>query len=160
LPTRKYGFSLPSPFGTGKVDSHQVQREPNSLVRTPSECTTRSKKDHLKQRVETRLNLPKKRSCLFVHGLITRSRLWFIMRGFFRLAADVIGTDHPVLAEELRRARPHWRHTHATHALARGAELTTVRDNVRHASIATTSIYLQSDEAKRSRQMDEAFPAP
>jgi integrase len=35
------------------------------------------------------------------------------------------------------------RHTHATHALARGAELTTVRDNLRHASIATTSIYLQ-----------------
>jgi site-specific recombinase XerD len=92
---------------------------------------------------------------------ITRSRLWFVMRGFFRLTADVIGTDHPVLAEKLRRASPHWtRHTHATHALARGAELTTVRDNLRHASIATTSIYLQSDEVKRSRQMDEAFAAP
>jgi site-specific recombinase XerD len=92
---------------------------------------------------------------------ITRSRLWFVMRGFFRLAADVIGTDHPVLAEKLRRASPHWtRHTHATHALARGAELTAVRDNLRHASIATTSIYLQSDEVKRSRQMDEAFAAP
>ena len=92
---------------------------------------------------------------------ITRSRLWFVMRRFFRLAADVIGTDHPVLAEKLRRASPHWtRHTHATHALARGAELTTVRDNLRHASIATTSIYLQSDEIKRSRQMDQAFAAP
>jgi site-specific recombinase XerD len=91
---------------------------------------------------------------------ITRSRLWFVMRGFFRLAADVIGTDHSVLAEKLRRASPHWtRHTHATHALARGAELTTVRDNLRHASIATTSIYLQSDEVKRARQMDEAFAA-
>lgn len=84
-----------------------------------------------------------------------------MMRGFFRLTADVIGTDHPVLAEKSRRARPHWtRHTHAPHALARGAELTTVRDNLRHASIATTSIYLQSDEVKRSRQMDEAFAAP
>ncbi|CAB3774640.1 site-specific integrase [Paraburkholderia humisilvae] len=92
---------------------------------------------------------------------ITRSRLWFVMRRFFRLAADVIGTDHPVLAEKLRRASPHWtRHTHATHALARGAELTTVRDNLRHASIATTSIYLQSDEVKRSRQMDDAFAMP
>ena len=28
------------------------------------------------------------------------------------------------------------------------------------AYIATTSIYLLSDEAKRSRQMDEAFAAP
>jgi site-specific recombinase XerD len=49
------------------------------------------------------------------------------------------------------------RHTHATHALARGAELTTVRDNLRHASIATTSIYLQGDEVKRARQLDAAF---
>ncbi|MEM5372608.1 phage integrase family protein [Paraburkholderia azotifigens] len=92
---------------------------------------------------------------------ITRSRLWYVLRRFFHLAADVICADHPVLAEKLRRASPHWtRHTHATHALARGAELTAVRDNLRHASIATTSIYLQGDEIKRYRQMDEAFAAP
>ncbi len=52
------------------------------------------------------------------------------------------------------------RHTHATHALARGAELTTVRDNLRHASVSTTSIYLHSDEVKRARQMDAAFGVP
>jgi hypothetical protein len=32
-----------------------------------------------------------------------------------------------------------------------------VRDNLRHASIATTSIYLQGDEVKRARQLDAAF---
>jgi integrase len=69
-------------------------------------------------------------------------------------------SDHPPAAEKLRRASPHWmRPTHASHALARGAELTTVRDNLRHASIATTSIYLQSDEVKRARQMNQAFAA-
>ncbi|SOZ17461.1 hypothetical protein CBM2598_U10107 [Cupriavidus taiwanensis] len=52
------------------------------------------------------------------------------------------------------------RHTHATHALARGAELTTVRDNLRHASISTTSIYLHGDEVKRARQIGAAFSAP
>jgi len=58
----------------------------------------------------------------------------------------------------LRRASPHWmRHTHATHALGRGAELTVVRDNLRHASISTTSIYLHADEAKRARQLTGAF---
>ncbi|MBN3753280.1 site-specific integrase [Paraburkholderia sp. Tr-20389] len=68
---------------------------------------------------------------------------------------------HPVLAEKLRRASPHWtRDTHATHALTRGAELTAVRDNLRLVLIATTSIYLQSDEIKRYRQMDEAFAEP
>lgn len=45
------------------------------------------------------------------------------------------------------------RHTHATHALALGAELIAVRDNLRHASVATTSIYLHTDEVKRARQM-------
>jgi site-specific recombinase XerD len=91
---------------------------------------------------------------------ITGTRLWNVMRRFFARAADVIATDHPAAAEKLRHASPHWmRHTHATHALARGAELTTVRDNLRHASIATTSIYLQSDEIKRARQMNQAFAA-
>ena len=49
------------------------------------------------------------------------------------------------------------RHSHASHALARGAELTAVPDNVRHASIATTSLYLRGDDLKRSRQFAEAF---
>ncbi len=80
------------------------------------------------------------------------------MRRFFLSAARAIAADHAPLAEKLRRASPHWmRHTHATHALGRGAELTTVRDNLRHASMSTTSIYLHSDEVKRARQIGEAF---
>ena len=80
------------------------------------------------------------------------------MRRFFLKVAEVVEAESPATAEKLRRASPHWmRHTHASHALARGAELTTVRDNLRHASVATTSIYLHSDEVKRARQMDAAF---
>lgn len=91
---------------------------------------------------------------------ITATRLWSVMRRFFLKVAEVVEADSPALAEKLRRASPHWmRHTHATHALARGAELTTVRDNLRHASITTTSIYLHGDEVKRARQMDAAFAA-
>jgi site-specific recombinase XerD len=66
----------------------------------------------------------------------------------------------PNRAAAVALASPHWmRHTHATHALARGAELTTVWDDPRHASIATISIDLQSDEIKRARQMTDAFAA-
>ncbi|WP_059414381.1 site-specific integrase [Cupriavidus basilensis] len=91
-------------------------------------------------------------------GGITALRLWEIMRRFFRLAVHVIGDDHPDLAEKLRRATPHWmRHTHATHALAKGVELSAVRDNLRHASISTTSIYLHTDDVKRARQFGQAF---
>ncbi len=91
---------------------------------------------------------------------ITASRLWSVLRRFFRTAADQMDADSPALAEKLRCASTHWmRHTHATHALAKGAELTTVRDNLRHASIATTSIYLHGDDVKRARQMGVAFCA-
>ena len=55
--------------------------------------------------------------------------------------AEVVEEATPALAEKLRLATPHWtRHTHATHLLEGGAELTTVRDNLRHASLATTSM--------------------
>lgn len=73
----------------------------------------------------------------------------------------MIEPRNPSLAEKLRRASPHWmRHSHATHALESGAELTAVRDNLRHRSIATTSVYLHSDNVKRARQIDSAFGAP
>lgn len=80
------------------------------------------------------------------------------MRRFFTETADVVDKHSPATAEKLRIASPHWmRHTHGTHALARGAELTSVRDNLRHASLSTTSIYLHTDEAKRAKQLGAAF---
>ncbi|WP_448168342.1 phage integrase family protein [Burkholderia ambifaria] len=91
---------------------------------------------------------------------IESTRLWRVLRRFFVLVADVIQGERPATAEKLRRASPHWmRHTHASHALARGAELVMVRDNLRHASISTTSTYLHSDEVQRARQFDQAFAA-
>ena len=91
-------------------------------------------------------------------GGITGARLWMIIKRFFATAADQLESERPATAEKLRRASPHWlRHTHATHALARGAELTTVRDNLRHASVSTTSLYLHGDSVKRARQMEDAF---
>ena len=92
---------------------------------------------------------------------ITPKRLWAIVKRFFATTADVLGDTNPALAEKLRRATPHWmRHTHATHALQRGAELTTVRDNLRHASLSTTSTYLHSDDLRRAKQIGGAFEGP
>jgi len=95
------------------------------------------------------------------HDRITSTRLWSVTKRFFLTVADAIEAESPKTAEKLRRASPHWmRHTHATHALARGAELTTVRDNLRHASVSTTSVYLHADQGRRARQMRDAFGAP
>ncbi|WP_416270441.1 phage integrase family protein (plasmid) [Burkholderia cepacia] len=87
-------------------------------------------------------------------------RLWRVLRRFFLLVAGAIQDELPATADKLHRASPHWmRHTHASHALARGAELIMVRDNLRHSSISTTSTYLHSDEVQRARQFDRAFEA-
>ena len=48
----------------------------------------------------------------------------------------------------------------ATHLLEGGAELTTVRDNLRHTSLATTSMYLHTDDARRAKQVADRFAAP
>ncbi|MCX8518406.1 MAG: tyrosine-type recombinase/integrase [Rhodoferax sp.] len=89
---------------------------------------------------------------------VTALRLGRILRRFFSGAADVLRNEAPTTADKLMRASTHWmRHSHATHALERGADLTTVRDNLRHASVSTTSIYLHSDDAKRAKQIRSAF---
>lgn len=91
---------------------------------------------------------------------ISSSRLWMVVWRFFALAAAVVEADAPAVSEKLRRASPHWmRYTHGSHALDRGAEITAVRDNLRHASISTTTIYLHADDVKRARQFGAAFPA-
>jgi site-specific recombinase XerD len=94
---------------------------------------------------------------------ISQSRLWAVMRRLFEtIASAALKLDPPQegFAQRLGAASTHWmRHTHATHALNRGAELLSVRDNLRHASVATTSIYLRSDEVRRATQLSSAFPS-
>lgn len=92
---------------------------------------------------------------------ISSWRLWRVLKRFFTTAAEVVAPGSPALADKLRQATPHWtRHTHATHLLEGGAELTTVRDNLRHASLATTSMYLHTDDARRAKQVADRFAAP
>ncbi|RQU98872.1 site-specific integrase [Burkholderia cenocepacia] len=89
---------------------------------------------------------------------VSAARLRQVLGEFFRETAERVSLRHPALADKLRRASPHWlRHTRATHALDAGVELVIVRDNLRHASVATTSTYLHGEEAKRARQVSAAF---
>jgi site-specific recombinase XerD len=83
-----------------------------------------------------------------------------VLKRFFRIVAEQIRPTDSTVAHKLEQASPHWlRHTHATRALARGVELRSVRDNLRHASIATTSRYVHGDELLRMQQLSVAFAA-
>lgn len=91
---------------------------------------------------------------------ITGSRLWQVMRRFFATVAKLIEAESSALAEKLSCATPHWmRHTHTTQFLEGGAELVTIRDNLRHSSLATTSMYLHADDARRATQVANRFGA-
>lgn len=90
---------------------------------------------------------------------VTTARMWALLKRFFLQAADELQTVNPALSDKLRRMTPHWlRHTHATIALDSGVDLRSVRDNLRHASISTTTGYLNPDDQARARQLRDAFP--
>jgi len=92
------------------------------------------------------------------HVGISAGRLRALMERFFWLAAERLEAVHVAVAHKLRQATPHWlRHTHATHALELGVDLKTVQENLRHASLTTTSVYVHTDKARRARQMRDAF---
>ena len=79
------------------------------------------------------------------------------MRRFFTKVAEVIEKDSPATAEKLRRASPHWmRHTHASHAIAGGMPIEIAQQNLGHASLATTTVYITT-EKRRRLQAVEAF---
>jgi site-specific recombinase XerD len=89
---------------------------------------------------------------------LTDARLRRIVHRFFLTASKELEASQPALAAKLRHVTPHWlRHSHATHALTNGVELTTVRDNLRHASVSTTSLYLHVDDVARAKQIGRAF---
>jgi integrase/recombinase XerD len=78
------------------------------------------------------------------------SGVYRLVRRILEAAAE---TAEPDVAAELSRATPHWmRHTYAQRLVDAGAPLDVVRDNLRHASLATTSKYLRSSRVRRQAE--------
>jgi site-specific recombinase XerD len=59
------------------------------------------------------------------------------------------------MAKHIRRGSTHWlRHTCGTHAVANGVKLETIQSNFGHASIDTTTIYVEPDTKQRVEEME------
>jgi site-specific recombinase XerD len=80
------------------------------------------------------------------------------VKGFFESCAKVLHNQGDAQgAKQFLAASTHWmRHTHATHSLASGTSLQVVQSILGHASIATTSVYLSTEDKRRMKAM-EAF---
>jgi integrase/recombinase XerD len=92
---------------------------------------------------------------------MTRVALHDVVKRIFAEAAQRLrgrGAEHEAAAAVLDRASAHWlRHT-AGSSMADGAlDLRFLRDNLGHESLATTSIYLHSEDDERHNQTQRAL---
>lgn len=72
---------------------------------------------------------------------------------FSEVAGELSAQGRQRDAEILRRASTHWlRHTYGSHAVAAGTAIDVVQRNLGHASLTTTSIYIDPDLTRRVRE--------
>ncbi len=88
---------------------------------------------------------------------VAARRLSNLIEDAFRKAVEWLGlngdTSTREHADRLRLASSHWlRHTYGTTMVDSGMPLTDVRDNLGHASVVTTEIYLHDDQRERHRR--------
>ncbi|MDH3715599.1 MAG: tyrosine-type recombinase/integrase [Gammaproteobacteria bacterium] len=88
---------------------------------------------------------------------VTARRVSTIVQDAFNKAAALLEArnqrDDAEHAARLRQASSHWvRHTYGTSMVDSGMPLTDVRDNLGHASVVTTEIYLHDDQRERHRR--------
>ena len=61
-------------------------------------------------------------------------------------------------AERLMAASTHWlRHSHASHTIAHGLPIEIAQQNLGHASLATTTVYVTTEQRQRLRAMRKVW---
>jgi len=95
---------------------------------------------------------------LALEAPLSAARIYDILvDGFERCARDVYSRDARA-AERIREASTHWlRHTYGSHSAARGVPQDVLQANLGHESLATTSIYVRAEKARRHRATQQAF---
>jgi site-specific recombinase XerD len=84
------------------------------------------------------------------HKAVTPLAVHKVLKSFFAEAARECEQESPEAATRLAKASAHWlRHTHGSRAVDQGIPLVMVRDNLGHASLATTSQYLHVEADAR-----------
>jgi site-specific recombinase XerD len=86
---------------------------------------------------------------------ISSNTLYDQLKRFFALCSRALAQqgDHKG-TDRLRQASTHWlRHTHASHAIARGTRVEIAQQILGHASLATTTVYVTTEDKRRMKAM-------
>ena len=78
------------------------------------------------------------------------------IKAFFTGGASVLrGHGDAKGAERFARASTHWmRHSHASHAIAGGMPIEIAQQNLGHASLATTTVYVTTEKRRRMKAVE------
>ena len=87
---------------------------------------------------------------------VAATTLYRQVKRFFQECADVLRGQGDVKgAERFERASTHWmRHSHASHAIAAGMPIEIAQQNLGHASLATTTVYVTTEAKRRLRAVE------
>lgn len=88
---------------------------------------------------------------------LSENSIYTLLKECFADISDWAFAHDKEAAAVFKRVSTHWlRHTHATHGLRRGVGLKSVRDNLGHASIAVSSLYIDTEQEEQHMET-EAF---
>lgn len=84
---------------------------------------------------------------------IAATTLYDQVKAFFTACAkELRGEGDEKGAARLAKASTHWlRHTHASHAIANGMPIEIAQQNLGHASLATTTVYVRTEDKRRMK---------
>jgi site-specific recombinase XerD len=87
---------------------------------------------------------------------IAATTLYDQIKRFFSDCSDVLRLQGDAKgAERLARASTHWmRHSHASHAIAGGMPIEVAQQNLGHASLATTTVYVTTERKRRMKAVE------
>ena len=90
---------------------------------------------------------------------LAATTLYRQVKCFFGECADVLRGQGDVKgAERFARASTHWmRHSHASHAIAAGMPIEIAQQNLGHASLATTTVYVTTEAKRRMRAVEKRW---
>ncbi|CAB3767370.1 tyrosine-type recombinase/integrase [Paraburkholderia humisilvae] len=91
-----------------------------------------------------------------IDGITDRSSLYRLVKAIFKEALAWWDARDPVEADKLERASTHWlRHSFAKNLVASGADLLIVANNLGHADLNTTRVYIDDEETARAFETEK-----